>query len=61
MVTDVVSVGLPVVFVLGVMEGVKGYRRSGRQVLHQHLDLLVDQSTSGEDGEERGDSLRHGR
>lgn len=60
-VTDVVSVGLPEVLVLRVVQGAQRYRTSRGQIVHHHLERLVDQSPSGLDREERGHGLGHGR
>lgn len=59
-VADVVPKGLPVVFILWVVEGVKCDWESWRQILHQHLDLLIDQSASWVGRQVRWAGPRHG-
>lgn len=51
-VADVVSESLPVVVVLGQVERVKCHGESGREVLHQHRQLIVHQTPTGADGED---------
>lgn len=59
-VADVVPKSLPVVFILWVVEGVKCDWESRWQILYQHLDLLIDQSTSWVGRQVRWAGPRHG-
>lgn len=52
-IADVVSIGLPVVVVFRLMKGAKCHRESGREILHQHPQLLIHHSPTGADGEDR--------
>ena len=59
MITEVVPEGLPVVLVLGLVEGVKGHWRSWRQILHLHFERLVHHSPRGVHGDNGGAGVRH--
>lgn len=61
MITDIVSIGLPVVPILRAVKGVKCYWRSWWQILHQHLEFLIDQGPTGANRQNGRDGLGHGQ
>lgn len=61
MITDIVSIGLPVVPILRAVKGVKCHWRSWWQILHQHLEFLIDQGPTGANRQNGRDGLGHGQ